>query len=135
MTDRVGFKIEFKINTVFIFIQNLEAIGHSRLLVTKRKWRPSRVPLEAITEIPSKSGSLLINCENLRAPRKKMLISILPARAWANQFYLSLLYPSNSFVIVESLHREFSNRTTDRILSTGRVVIRVSLFGRRKPIP
>lgn len=131
MADGIRFKVEFKINLVLMFIQSFEALSHSWFWITWWKRRPTRVPLKAITEMPSKPRPLLIDSQAFRAPREEVLISTLPARIQADQILLSILHQPDSLLVIETFYGEFSNWTTKSIL----IRSRVSLLGRRKPTP
>ena len=58
MENGVSFKIELKIDPMLMFMQVLEAFDHEGFWVTRRKRRPARILLKAITKMPKRVSTV-----------------------------------------------------------------------------
>nr|GMC59033.1 hypothetical protein Iba_chr02aCG20950 [Ipomoea batatas] len=91
-SDRVSLEEEFEISSMGRIIQVLQALRHGRPCSTAREGRPSRVVLETISEMPSKSGFEFLVGKNLRTLSKQALISPSPARIRGQHLLLRSFY-------------------------------------------
>nr|GMC61630.1 hypothetical protein PanWU01x14_308020 [Ipomoea batatas] len=91
-SDRVSLEEEFEISSVGRIIQVLQTLRHGRPCITAREGRPSRVVLETISEMPSKSGFEFLVGKNLRTLSKQALISPSPARIRGQHLLLRSFY-------------------------------------------